>query len=434
VGYAHLKDITGSHGDELAGKRIALCVTASASIYRAPETARLLMRHGADVIPVMTREAASLLSPEVMRWATGNDPVVEVTGRIEYVELTEGRGRVDAVVVAPMTENAAAKVVGGIADDAVSLLVSCALGSGIPVVVAPAMHASMYSSPVVRDLMARLRSLGIVVVGPTVEEGKAKLAQPEDVLDAVIYATWPKPLSGRRYVVTAGPTRERIDMVRFVTNPSSGRMGLELARVLRALGGDVTIVHGPVSLRPPWDVKAVGVESAREMLAAVLGALEGADGLFAAAAVADYEPAEVHSGKIESRRHPTLQLTLGPRRRSSRRSGGRSRGSTWSSSRPPTGQSRTRVRSSRSTLLWIPCSWRSTTSRGRESGSERRRTSWSSSRDRASSGSSDLRGSRGSRGIWCSSTSRRRGEVVERWPASRSSCSSRAEVGGDGAR
>jgi len=209
-----------------------------------------------------------------------------------------------------MTENAAAKVVGGIADDAVSLLVSCALGSGIPVVVAPAMHASMYSSPVVRDLMARLRSLGIVVVGPTVEEGKAKLAQPEDVLDAVIYATWPKPLSGRRYVVTAGPTRERIDMVRFVTNPSSGRMGLELARVLRALGGDVTIVHGPVSLRPPWDVKAVGVESAREMLAAVLGALEGADGLFAAAAVADYEPAEVHSGKIESRRHPTLQLTL----------------------------------------------------------------------------------------------------------------------------
>ena len=310
MGYAHLKDITGSHGDELAGKRIALCVTASASIYRAPETARLLMRHGADVIPVMTREAASLLSPEVMRWATGNDPVVEVTGRIEYVELTEGRGRVDAVVVAPMTENAAAKVVGGIADDAVSLLVSCALGSGIPVVVAPAMHASMYSSPVVRDLMARLRSLGIVVVGPTVEEGKAKLAQPEDVLDAVIYATWPKPLSGRRYVVTAGPTRERIDMVRFVTNPSSGRMGLELARVLRALGGDVTIVHGPVSLRPPWDVKAVGVESAREMLAAVLGALEGADGLFAAAAVADYEPAEVHSGKIESRRHPTLQLTL----------------------------------------------------------------------------------------------------------------------------
>ncbi len=310
MGYAHLKDITGSHGDELAGKRIALCVTASASIYRAPETARLLMRHGADVIPVMTREAASLLSPEVMRWATGNDPVVEVTGRIEYVELTEGRGRVDAVVVAPMTENAAAKVVGGIADDAVSLLVSCALGSGIPVVVAPAMHASMYSSPVVRDLMARLRSLGIVVVGPTVEEGKAKLAQPEDVLDAVIYATWPKPLSGRRYVVTAGPTRERIDMVRFVTNPSSGRMGLELARVLRALGGDVTIVHGPVSLRPPWDVKTVGVESTREMLAAVLGALEGADGLFAAAAVADYEPAEVHSGKIESRRHPTLQLTL----------------------------------------------------------------------------------------------------------------------------
>jgi phosphopantothenoylcysteine decarboxylase/phosphopantothenate--cysteine ligase len=207
------------------------------------------MRHGADVIPVMTREAASLLSPEVMRWATGNDPVVEVTGRIEYVELTEGRGRVDAVLVAPMTQNEAAKVASGIADDAVSLLVSCALGSEIPVIVAPAMHASMHSSPVVREVLERLRSLGVTIVGPTVEEGKAKLA-------------------------------------------------------------DVTLVHGPVSLRPPWDVKAASVESAREMLAAVLRASEGADGLFAAAAVADYEPVEVHRGKIESRRHPTLHLTL----------------------------------------------------------------------------------------------------------------------------
>jgi phosphopantothenoylcysteine decarboxylase/phosphopantothenate--cysteine ligase len=310
VGYEHLKEITGSHGDELAGKRIALCVTASASIYRAPELARFLMRHGADVIPVMTREAASLLSPEVMRWATGNDPVVEVTGRIEYVELTEGRGRVDAVLVAPMTQNEAAKVASGIADDAVSLLVSCALGSEIPVIVAPAMHASMHSSPVVREVLERLRSLGVTVVGPTVEEGKAKLAQLEDVLDAVIYATWPKPLSGKRYVVTAGPTRERIDMVRFLTNPSSGRMGFELARALRAMGGDVTLVHGPVSLRPPWDVEAVSVESAKEMLEAVLRTSEGADGLFAAAAVADYEPVEVHSGKIESRKHPTLHLTL----------------------------------------------------------------------------------------------------------------------------
>ncbi len=310
MGYPHLKDITGTQGDELAGKRVALCVTASASIYRAPELARLLMRHGADVIPVMTREAASLLSPEVMRWATGNDPVVDVTGRIEYVQLTEGKERVDVVVVAPMTQNAAAKVVCGIADDAVSLMVSCALGNGIPVVAAPAMHASMNSSPVVRELMARLRSLGATVVGPVVEEGKAKLAHLEDVLDAVIYATWPKLLSGNRYLVTAGPTRERIDMVRFVTNPSSGRMGFELARVIRALGGDVTIVHGPVTLRPPWDVKTLGVESAREMLEAVLRAAEGANGLFAAAAVADYEPVEVHRGKIESRKHPTIQLTL----------------------------------------------------------------------------------------------------------------------------
>jgi len=310
VGHPHLKEITGSHGDELRGKRIALCVAASASIYRAPELARLLMRHGADVVPVMTPEAANLLSPELMRWATGNDPLVEVTGRIEYVELTEGEGKVDAVVVAPMTQNVAAKIANGLSDDSVSLLVSCALGNGIPVVAAPAMHASMHSSPVMRELLERLRSYGVTLVGPLLEEGKAKLAPLEDVLDAVVYATWPKRLQGRRFVVTAGPTRERIDMVRFITNPSSGKMGFEVARVLRALGGDVTLVHGPVSIRPPWDVRAVNVESAREMLEAVLKASEGSDGLFAAAAVADYEPSEPHPGKIESRKHPVLQLTL----------------------------------------------------------------------------------------------------------------------------
>ncbi|MCS7133156.1 MAG: bifunctional phosphopantothenoylcysteine decarboxylase/phosphopantothenate--cysteine ligase CoaBC, partial [Aigarchaeota archaeon] len=114
MGAEHLKGIRGTWGDWLSGKRVALAVTASVSAYRAPDVARLLMRYGADVVPVMTEEAASMLSPEVMRWATGNDPVVEPTGRIEYVELTEGSGRVDAVVVTPATQNVLAKLCAGI--------------------------------------------------------------------------------------------------------------------------------------------------------------------------------------------------------------------------------------------------------------------------------------------------------------------------------
>ncbi|MCS6787867.1 MAG: bifunctional phosphopantothenoylcysteine decarboxylase/phosphopantothenate--cysteine ligase CoaBC [Aigarchaeota archaeon] len=310
MGAEHLKGIRGTWGDWLSGKRVALAVTASVSAYRAPDVARLLMRYGADVVPVMTEEAASMLSPEVMRWATGNDPVVEPTGRIEYVELTEGSGRVDAVVVTPATQNVLAKLCAGISDDAVTLLLSCALGNGIPIVAAPAMHESMFRSPVVRELTERLRSLGVTVVGPRTEEGKAKLAEPEDVLDATIYATSPKPLRGAKYLVTAGPTREHIDSVRFITNASSGKMGVEVARALRRLGAEVTLVHGPMQARPPLDVGTVRVTSAREMLEACLKEARGARGFFAAAAVSDYEPVERFVGKVDSRASGVLELRL----------------------------------------------------------------------------------------------------------------------------
>ncbi|MCS7094739.1 MAG: bifunctional phosphopantothenoylcysteine decarboxylase/phosphopantothenate--cysteine ligase CoaBC [Thaumarchaeota archaeon] len=306
----HLKEIRGTWGDWLSGKRIALALTASVSVYRSPDLARLLMRNGADVVPVMTREAASMLNAEIMRWATGNDPLVEPTGRIEYAELTEGSGRVDAVVVAPATQNVLAKLCAGVSDDSVTLLLSCALGNGIPIVVAPAMHESMYRSPVVMELTERMRSLGVTVVGPRLEEGKAKLAEPDDILDATIYATSPKPLQGTNFLVTAGPTREHIDAVRFLTNPSSGKMGVEIARSLRSLGASTTLVHGPINVRVPLDVRSIGVTSARETLEVCLKEGGNAKGFFAAAAVSDYEPVEVFRGKIETKVQGELTLRL----------------------------------------------------------------------------------------------------------------------------
>lgn len=306
------REIRGSEGDELSGRRIALCVTASISCYRAPDIARLLIRHGADVYPVMTKRSSLLIGPEVMRWATGNEVVTEITGEIEHVKLTEGELRVDAVVVAPATGNTIAKISSGISDSPVTLVAASALGAGIPLILAPAMHESMMRNVFLMEAVERLRSSGVRVIEPRFEEGKAKLSDEQSILDAVIDALTPKLLSGRRFIVTAGPTREYIDDVRFITNASSGMMGIEVARALKHLGGEVSLVLGPSPIEPPSGVRVYRVETADEMTRAVLdeAGKGGVEALFAAAAVSDYRLEGRVRGKIETRDNPTLQLTL----------------------------------------------------------------------------------------------------------------------------
>jgi phosphopantothenoylcysteine decarboxylase/phosphopantothenate--cysteine ligase len=159
-------EIKGTWGDELAGRKIAHCITGSVSIYRAPDIARTLIRHGADVFPIMSPDAAKLLSPEIMEWATGQDPVTVIGGRIEHIWLTEGPGRVDLVLVAPASASTIAKMSHGISDTSVTLVVSAALGAGIPIVVSPAMHGSMFANPAVMESLSRLREMGVAVVEP----------------------------------------------------------------------------------------------------------------------------------------------------------------------------------------------------------------------------------------------------------------------------
>jgi len=292
----------------LLGKRVAHCLTGSVSIYRAPEISRALIRHGCGVIPVMTREAARLLNPRLMEWATGVEPLVEVTGRVEHVELTEGDLKADLVLVAPASANTIVKISLGISDNAVTLLCSAALGAGVPLVIAPAMHASMMSNPAVSEALRRLELMGVSIVAPIIEEAKAKLAPYEQVVEEVIYRLTPKPLAGRRFVVTAGPTREFIDPVRFISNPSTGTMGVEVARTLRYLGGDVELILGPTHVLPPYGVRATRVVTASEMERAVIKAVEGAEALFSAAAVSDYRPSNPSPTKIET--HALRRLTL----------------------------------------------------------------------------------------------------------------------------
>ncbi|MEM2003499.1 MAG: bifunctional phosphopantothenoylcysteine decarboxylase/phosphopantothenate--cysteine ligase CoaBC [Nitrososphaerota archaeon] len=304
--------IRGSYGHELKGKKIALCITSSVSCYRAPDIARLLIRHGAEVIPVMTRDAARLISPEILKWATGNEPIVEITGKTEHVMLTETESRVDLVLIAPATANTIGKIASGISDNSVTLLASCALGAGIPIIIVPAAHETMIFNPLLTRAIRILRDAGIKIIEPAMEEGKAKLRSPEDIVETVMETLMPKPLIGRRFIVTAGPTREKIDDVRFITNASSGKMGIEIARQLKYLGAEVTLIHGPITEKVPPGINTIKITSAEELTSRLVEETMRvrADAVFAVAAVTDFKPIEPMRGKLDSRTSEIINLQL----------------------------------------------------------------------------------------------------------------------------
>src|SRR5919205_4098824 len=205
------KAILGREGRELEGKRIVLCITGSVAAYRAIDLARLLMRHGADVHAVMTESTASmLLNPEIMKWATGNEVVTKLTGNLEHIILAD-YGMSDLIIIYPCTANTLGKVAAGIDDTAVTSVLSVALGSKIPIIVAPAMHEAMYHNIFLQQNISELKNY-VEFIEPTVEGGKAKLAEPEQVLNtAVSMFSSRSLLSGKRILVTAGSTIEYID-------------------------------------------------------------------------------------------------------------------------------------------------------------------------------------------------------------------------------
>ena len=294
------KDITGSDGSELACKKIALCITGSVAAYRAIDMARLLMRHGADVYAVMSESTAQvLLHPEMMKWATGNDVVTKLTGNLEHIMLAD-YNMSDLIIVYPCTANTIGKAANGIDDTPVTSVLSVALGSKIPVIIAPAMHKAMYENRLIQENVARLQSL-VTFVGPKIEEGKAKVAEPEQVLAAAIAMTGKKALSGKKVLVTAGSTIEHIDPIRVITNQSSGKMGTAIAAEAMRMGADVTLVYGRGNANPVAS-RIISVESSDEMHDVVTKELKnGYDVVIMAAAVADFTPAAKSTKKIDTR-------------------------------------------------------------------------------------------------------------------------------------
>ena len=317
-------DIIGTLGSELAGRSIALCITGSVAAVRCVDIARLLMRHGAQVIPVMTQAACDLISPELMEWATGHPAVTCLTGAIEHVALAGNVANpCHLVLVAPATANTIGKIAAGIDDTPVTTVVTTAVGEGIPVMVVPAMHEPMYRHPLVMRNIETLNQFGIPVFVPPVSEGKAKIPDPEAVVTMVrslLEFEGDRPLRGKRVVITAGRTVEYLDPIRVVSNNSTGRMGTALAATAAALGANVTLVLGKAVVDPPVGVHTVQVETAEQMQKAVETELAGTgsgttaavDIFVAAAAVGDWKAVRQADTKVTTHGTDTLTVELTP--------------------------------------------------------------------------------------------------------------------------
>jgi len=276
---------------------VILGVTGSAAVYRSVDVARELIRHGADVRVFASRAAARLVSPRLFKWATGNDVVVEASWG-EHVEwCTSAR----AVLIAPATANTLAKISMGVADTAPTLCAVTAMGAGVPLIVAPAMNEALAKAPQVAEAVERLRKMGVRVVDPVVEEGKAKLPPPSELVEHVIDATAPRDMKGLTVLVTSGPTREHIDEIKFVTTPSSGLTGAVFAREALARGARVILVSGPGSPRV-LGAEVFPVTSVLDMHRVVteLARTRRIDVAIFAAAPLDYYVANRVGGKLSS--------------------------------------------------------------------------------------------------------------------------------------
>ena len=291
----------------LAGTNVVLGVTGSIAAVETVRLAHELRRRGAAVRGVMTPAAADIIDPWSLEFATDNPVVTEITGAVEHVELCGTDAWGDVLVIAPATANTVGKIAAAIDDTPVTTCATIAIGAGLPVVVAPAMHEPMYDHPGVVEAIERLEGWGVRFVEPRIEEDKAKVADEDAIALETARAAGPRPLEGRRVVVTSGATSEPVDAVRVLTNRASGKTGRAVARACYARGATVTLVHdGPevayAEVRP--------VETTEEMIEAVDAAAADADALVSAAAISDYTMERV-AGKIRSGRDD-LALDLVP--------------------------------------------------------------------------------------------------------------------------
>ncbi len=311
--------IRGTKSHSLLGKKIVLGVTGSIAAVRAVELARELIRYGADVYGVMSNAAMEIIHPYTLHYATGHEVITKLMGKIEHVEFLGMQGSADLYVIAPCTANTLNKIATGVSDTTVTAFATTAFGSGIPIIVVPAMHETIYRSPVLKENIKKLKQLGVTVLEPKIEEGLAKIASTDEIILEIERRLSEGRLRGKRVLITGGPTVEPIDSIRVLTNRSSGRTGIELAKAAYRQGADVTLVHSK-----PGDglraIREIRVETAREMVDACMNELRNAraagnayDVLISAAAISDFTIPELRDGKIPSGGKVSLTLVPTPK-------------------------------------------------------------------------------------------------------------------------
>lgn len=289
----------------LRGKTVILGVTGGIAAYKSAYLTSLLVKAGADVQVIMTEHAREFISPLTFEGLTNQRCHTDTFDRnheysTEHISLAS---RADAVIIAPATANVIARLACGIADD---MLTTTVLACDCPKIIVPAMNTRMYENPVTQDNMEKLRGYGMTVVEPAAgrlacgDVGRGKMPEPDVLFQYVEMAcAFPKDMAGKKVLVTAGPTQEKIDPVRYITNHSSGRMGYSIAKICALRGADVTLVTGQTDLEPPLFVEVVPVVSARDMYEAVTARSGEMDIIIKAAAVADYRPAVTSDEKIK---------------------------------------------------------------------------------------------------------------------------------------
>ena len=289
----------------LKGKTVLLGVTGGIACYKSANLASALVKQGANVQVLMTKNATEFIGPHTFESLTGNRVSVDTFDRnyqfqVEHIALAD---QADLVLVAPATANVLAKLAHGLADD---MLTTTILACNCPKIAAPAMNTKMYENPVTQDNLDILRKYGWEIVEPASGRlacgavGKGKMPEPEDLLETVLHAlSHEKDMTGLKVLVTAGPTREALDPVRYLTNHSTGKMGYAIAKAAAARGASVTLVSGPVNLKKPPYMEVVDILSAQDMFDAVTSRAPDQDIIIKAAAVADYRPATVAEDKIK---------------------------------------------------------------------------------------------------------------------------------------
>lgn len=289
----------------LAGKTVILGVTGSIAAYKIANLTSMLVKQHADVYVLMTQNATNFINPITFETLTNHKTLVDTFDRnfnynIEHVSLAK---KADVVLVAPASANVIGKIANGIADD---MLTTTVMACKCKKLISPAMNSQMFENPIVQDNLKKLEHYGMTVIQPEVgllackDVGAGKMPSEQVLMDYILREIrYEKDMIGKKVLVTAGPTREKIDPVRFISNHSTGKMGYAIARVAMERGADVTLISGPVSIAPPPFVKVVSVVSAEDMFQAVKNYSPEADIIIKSAAVADYTPAMVAEEKIK---------------------------------------------------------------------------------------------------------------------------------------